>query len=121
MSGLSIPRLKDGLELATCVVQDARSGDVLMVAWADQAALEATVRTGLAHFHSRSRDALWLKGGTSGNTMAVESMTSDCDGDTILMRVHPAGPACHTGSGDLLWPTPVRRAAERAGRAGGGV
>ena len=98
MSELSVPRLKDGLELATCVVQDAQSGDVLMVAWADQAALEATARTGLAHFHSRSRHALWLKGGTSGNTMAVESMTSDCDGDTILMRVHPAGPACHTGA-----------------------
>ena len=75
-----------------------------MVAWADQAALEATVRTGLAHFHSRSRDALWLKGGTSGNTMAVESMTSDCDGDTILMRVHPAGPACHTGAETCFGP-----------------
>ena len=54
------------------MVQDSRSGDVLMVAWADRPALEATVRTGLAHFHSRSRDVLWLKGGTSGNTMAVE-------------------------------------------------
>jgi phosphoribosyl-ATP pyrophosphohydrolase/phosphoribosyl-AMP cyclohydrolase len=104
MNGLTIPRLKDGQELVTCVVQDAASGDVLMVAWADRAALEATVRTGLAHFHSRSRDSLWLKGESSGNTMAVESMTSDCDGDTILMRVRPNGPACHTGAETCFGP-----------------
>ena len=104
MSELSIPLLKDGEALVTCVVQDARSGDVLMVAWADQTALEATVRTGLAHFHSRSRDSLWLKGETSGNTMTVESITSDCDGDTILMRVRPSGPACHTGSETCFGP-----------------
>ena len=104
VSDLSIPRLKPGSELVTCVVQDGRSGDVLMVAWADRPALEATVRTGLAHFHSRSRDSLWLKGETSGNTMVVESMTSDCDGDTILMRVRPNGPACHTGSETCFGP-----------------
>jgi phosphoribosyl-AMP cyclohydrolase / phosphoribosyl-ATP pyrophosphohydrolase len=104
VSDLSIPRLKPGSELVTCVVQDSRSGDVLMVAWADRPALEATVRTGLAHFHSRSRDSLWLKGETSGNTMVVESMTSDCDGDTILMRVRPNGPACHTGSETCFGP-----------------
>ncbi len=81
-----------------CIVQDADSGDVLMLAWADDAALEATRRTGLAHFHSRSRDSLWLKGSTSGNTLAVQSITPDCDGDALLWRVRPAGPVCHTGS-----------------------
>jgi phosphoribosyl-AMP cyclohydrolase / phosphoribosyl-ATP pyrophosphohydrolase len=91
-------------DLITCVVQDAGSGDVLMVAWADQEALDATRRTGLAHFHSRSRDELWLKGGSSGNTMAVDSITPDCDGDTLLIRVRPAGPACHTGSDTCFGP-----------------
>ncbi len=75
-----------------------------MVAWADREALDATRRTGLAHFHSRSRDKLWLKGGSSGNTMAVDSITPDCDGDTLLIRVRPAGPACHTGSDTCFGP-----------------
>lgn len=91
-------------QLVTCVVQDAGSGDVLMVAWADQEALEATRRTGLAHFHSRSRDRLWQKGETSGNTMTVESMALDCDGDTLLMLVRPVGPACHTGEETCFGP-----------------
>ena len=91
-------------QLVTCVVQDAATGDVLMVAWADQEALEATRRTGLAHFHSRSRGRLWQKGETSGNTMAVESMALDCDGDTLLMLVRPAGPACHTGEETCFGP-----------------
>ena len=91
-------------DLVTCVVQDAASGDVLMVAWADQEALDATRATGLAHFHSRSRGRLWKKGETSGNTMAVESITADCDGDTLLMRVRPAGPACHTGQDTCFGP-----------------
>jgi len=91
-------------QLVTCVVQDAGSGDVLMVAWADQEALDATRETGLAHFHSRSRNRLWKKGESSGNTMALESITPDCDGDTLLMRVHPAGPACHTGEQTCFGP-----------------
>jgi phosphoribosyl-AMP cyclohydrolase / phosphoribosyl-ATP pyrophosphohydrolase len=93
--------------LLPCVVQDAGSGDVLMVAWVDDEALEATRRTGLAHFHSRSRDQLWQKGATSGNTMAVESIAADCDRDTLLMRVHPAGPACHTGEETCFGPRTV--------------
>jgi phosphoribosyl-ATP pyrophosphohydrolase/phosphoribosyl-AMP cyclohydrolase len=97
-------------ELVACVVQDADTGDVLMLAWDDEAALEATRRTGLAHFHSRSRDKLWLKGATSGNTMAVQSMTPDCDGDAILMRVRPAGPACHTGEDTCFGPRAPGRA-----------
>jgi phosphoribosyl-ATP pyrophosphohydrolase/phosphoribosyl-AMP cyclohydrolase len=84
----------DGLVAA--VVQDARDGRVLMVAWQDPEAIEATLRTGVAHFHSRSRDALWMKGETSGNTLAVEAMELDCDGDAVLIRARPAGPTCHT-------------------------
>ena len=80
-----------------------------MVAWADQEALDATRETGLAHFHSRSRDRLWKKGESSGNTMAVESITPDCDGDTLLMRVHPAGPGLPHRRADLLRAATVRR------------
>jgi phosphoribosyl-ATP pyrophosphohydrolase/phosphoribosyl-AMP cyclohydrolase len=99
-------------QLVTCVVQDAVTGDVLMVAWADQEALDATRNTGLAHFHSRSRGRLWKKGETSGNTMTVESISVDCDGDTLLMRVRPSGPACHTGDETCFGP---RRADTRLG------
>ena len=102
--------MSEANDLVACVVQDAGTGDVLMLAWADEAALEATRRTGLAHFHSRSRGKLWLKGATSGNTMAVESMTPDCDGDAILMRVRPAGPACHTGEDTCFGPRAPGRA-----------
>ena len=96
-------------DLVACIVQDADSGDVLMLAWADDEALEATRRTGLAHFHSRSRDALWLKGATSGNTMAVQSISEDCDGDALLLKVRPAGPACHTGADTCFGPRAGRR------------
>jgi phosphoribosyl-ATP pyrophosphohydrolase/phosphoribosyl-AMP cyclohydrolase len=90
--------------LVPCVVQDAASGEVLMLAHMDDEALTATRDTGLAHFHSRSRDELWLKGATSGNTMAVESLAFDCDADTVLLRVTPAGPACHTGEETCFGP-----------------
>ena len=89
--------LPDG-QLIPCVVQDDDSGEVLMLAWMDDEALQATRSTGLAHFHSRSRDQLWQKGATSGNHLAVEAVRVDCDGDTLLVEVSPAGPACHTGS-----------------------
>ena len=84
--------------LIPAVVQDRGSGDVLMVAYTNAEALALTARTGQAHFWSRSRKALWRKGETSGNTLAVASMHADCDGDAVLMVVDPAGPACHTGS-----------------------
>jgi phosphoribosyl-ATP pyrophosphohydrolase/phosphoribosyl-AMP cyclohydrolase len=84
-------------ELRPVVVQDAEDGTVLMIAWANDAALEATHRTGHAHFWSRSRSSLWRKGETSGNVMRIASVAEDCDGDALLYRVHPAGPACHTG------------------------
>jgi phosphoribosyl-ATP pyrophosphohydrolase/phosphoribosyl-AMP cyclohydrolase len=88
----------DARGLVPAVVQDARTGEVLMVAWQNQAALAQTLSTGKATFFSRSRDALWVKGETSGNTQAVRSVATDCDSDTILLRVDPAGPACHTGA-----------------------
>ena len=83
--------------LLPAVVQDASSGAVLMVAWMNQEAFALTRATGLAHFWSRSRRALWKKGETSGNTLAVRELRLDCDGDTLLVRVVAAGPACHTG------------------------
>ncbi len=83
--------------LVTVVTQDARSGQVLMVAHADREALEHTLATGEMHYRSRSR-GLWHKGATSGNVQRVVSLTPDCDADAILARVIPAGPACHTGA-----------------------
>ena len=88
----------DDRGLVPGVVQDAGTGRVLMVAYLNAGAVEATERTGEAHFWSRSRDELWHKGSTSGSTMAVRSMRSDCDGDALLLEVEPAGPACHTGA-----------------------
>lgn len=83
--------------LVPLVAQDADSGEVLMLGWADREALDATLGTGLVHFHSRRRAALWRKGETSGNTLALVSLHADCDRDALLARVRPAGPTCHTG------------------------
>ena len=83
--------------LVTTVVQDATTGQVLMVAWMNAEALLLTQQTHEAHFWSRSRGKLWFKGETSGNTMQVQEIKIDCDADTLLLRVLPAGPACHTG------------------------
>ncbi len=83
--------------LIPAVAQDASSGQVLMVAWMDRTALERTIATGEAHFWSRSRRSLWHKGETSGSVLAVREIFVDCDGDTLLLKVDPAGPACHTG------------------------
>lgn len=90
--------------LVTVVAQDVASGAVLMVAWADQEALEKTLETGIAHFWSRSRQRLWRKGETSGNELDVVEVLKDCDGDTLLLRVRPKGPACHTGSRSCFEP-----------------
>jgi phosphoribosyl-AMP cyclohydrolase len=79
-------------------VQDASTGEVLMVAFMDREALAATRHTGLAHFHSRSRGRLWKKGETSGHVLRVERILVDCDQDAIVLKVTPAGPACHTGA-----------------------
>ena len=85
-----------------------------MLAWMDDEALRRTKETGEAHFWSRSRRQLWHKGETSGNTLAVEELRDDCDGDAILLRVRPAGPACHTGSLSCFAPWLWRRVAARA-------
>jgi phosphoribosyl-ATP pyrophosphohydrolase/phosphoribosyl-AMP cyclohydrolase len=83
--------------LVTVVTQHASTGQVLMVAFASREALERTLASGEMHYHSRSR-GLWHKGGASGHTQRVVSLVADCDGDTVLARVIPAGPACHTGA-----------------------
>jgi phosphoribosyl-ATP pyrophosphohydrolase/phosphoribosyl-AMP cyclohydrolase len=83
--------------LAPCVIQDWASGEVLTLAYMNAEALAKTRETGELHLWSRSRDELWHKGATSGNTQAVKALRLDCDGDAILALVEPAGPACHTG------------------------
>lgn len=88
----------DAQGLLTAVVVDATDRHVLMVAFMDREALAATRRSGLAHFHSRSRAKLWMKGETSGNTLVVEEILVDCDQDALVLRCRPAGPACHTGA-----------------------
>jgi phosphoribosyl-ATP pyrophosphohydrolase/phosphoribosyl-AMP cyclohydrolase len=84
--------------LVPVVAQERRSGDVLMVAYADREALERTLSTGLAHYYSRSRKAPWRKGESSGHEQRVAEIRLDCDGDTVLYRVEQTGPACHTGA-----------------------
>jgi phosphoribosyl-ATP pyrophosphohydrolase/phosphoribosyl-AMP cyclohydrolase len=83
--------------LVPCVVQDWHSGEVLMLAYMNEEALKCTRATGELHLWSRSRGELWHKGATSGNTQTVKALRIDCDGDTLLALVEPAGPACHTG------------------------
>lgn len=83
--------------LIPAVVQDARTKAVLMVAWMNAEAVRLTWETGEAHFWSRSRRELWHKGATSGNVQRVREVRVDCDADTLLLLVEPAGPACHTG------------------------
>jgi phosphoribosyl-ATP pyrophosphohydrolase/phosphoribosyl-AMP cyclohydrolase len=104
-------------ELRAAIVQDAASGRVLMLAWMDAEAERLTRETGDAWFWSRSRQELWRKGETSGNVLRVVELHDDCDGDALLVRVEPAGPACHTGSVSCfapeLWRTVVERVRER--------
>jgi phosphoribosyl-ATP pyrophosphohydrolase/phosphoribosyl-AMP cyclohydrolase len=83
--------------LVPCVVQDWNSGEVLMLAYMNETALARTRETGELHLYSRSREELWHKGATSGNVQIVRALRADCDGDTVLALVEPAGPACHTG------------------------
>ncbi len=83
--------------LVPCVVQDWRTGEVLTLAYMNREALERTRETGQTHFFSRSRQELWHKGATSGNVQNVRALRYDCDEDSLLALVEPAGPACHTG------------------------
>ncbi|MBL9015062.1 MAG: bifunctional phosphoribosyl-AMP cyclohydrolase/phosphoribosyl-ATP diphosphatase HisIE [Myxococcales bacterium] len=95
----------DDKGLVPCVVQDAESGAILMVAWMNAEALRLTRETGTVTFWSRSRQALWKKGETSGNTLSLVELRVDCDGDTLLALVRPAGPACHTGATSCFFTT----------------
>lgn len=88
----------DAQGLVPAVVQDTETGQLLMVAWMNADALEATRRSGLTHFWSRSRNALWRKGETSGHAQHVDGVYVDCDRDTLLVQVHQDGVACHTGA-----------------------
>src|SRR5918996_863702 len=98
MEMIAIENLKfDANGLIPAVVQDADTNQVLMLAYMNAESLRLTLETAETHFWSRSRQELWHKGATSGNIQKVIEATVDCDADTLLIRVHPAGPACHTG------------------------
>jgi phosphoribosyl-ATP pyrophosphohydrolase/phosphoribosyl-AMP cyclohydrolase len=98
----------DANGLVPVIAQEARTGMVRMVAWANREALELTAQTKAAHFWSRSRKALWRKGESSGHTLAVREVRIDCDGDVVLYLVEPVGPSCHTGATSCFY----RRAGE---------
>lgn len=97
-AGLQLNPKYDSNGLITAVVTDDSSGDVLMVAFMNAEALHQTRETGIAHFYSRSRQALWKKGETSGNILNVVEMRIDCDQDALWIKAKPAGPTCHTGA-----------------------
>ncbi len=95
----------DDKGLLTAVAQDSQTKQVLMVAMMNADALKRTLDSGLAHFWSRSRQALWCKGETSGNFLDVKEVRIDCDGDAVLLLVEPRGPACHTGNASCFYRT----------------
>jgi phosphoribosyl-AMP cyclohydrolase len=98
LSSAVLSLLKNPENLLSAIVQDADTGEVLMLAWMNQEALALTIETGMATYWSRSRNEIWVKGATSGNSQSVRSMTLDCDGDAILLQVDQIGGACHTGA-----------------------
>lgn len=108
----------DGDGLIPAVVQETETGEVLMVAWMDREALAKTLESGLAHFWSRSRRALWRKGETSGHTQHVDGLYADCDRDTLLVQAHQDGVACHTGARSCFFTRLEGGAAPRASGAG---
>lgn len=91
--------------LAPAIVQDAATGEVLMLAWVDAEAVRRTLETKTTWFWSRSRSEYWNKGATSGNTQKLVELRYDCDADALLMRVEPQGPACHTGERSCFYRT----------------
>ena len=110
----------DARGLIPAVVQETETGEVLMVAWMDRAALEATRTIGLGHYWSRSRQELWQKGETSGHAQHVDAIYADCDRDTLLLQVHQDGVACHTGARTCFFTRLSDAGSERpdAGSAG---
>lgn len=95
----------DDSGVAPVVMQDAATGEVLTLAYANREAVERTLQSGEAHFYSRSRQSLWRKGETSGNTQHVTEVRLDCDSDALLYKVRPQGPACHTGERSCFYTT----------------
>lgn len=91
--------------LLPCIVQDVRTGEVLMMAYMNQESYEHTCRTGRMTYYSRSRQCLWIKGDTSGHYQYVQSLSADCDWDTLLAKVEQVGAACHTGSYSCFFRT----------------
>jgi len=108
----------DSNGLIPVIVQDRMSGDILMIAYANEEALAKTAETGIAHFWSRSRGKLWMKGETSGNTLQVVEVRTDCDRDVLVLGADPTGPACHTGTrtcfgNDAMTPSGILAEIER--------
>lgn len=104
--------------LIPAIVQDAINGRVLMMAWMNAESLQLTLESGEAWFWSRSRSELWRKGATSGNVLRVRELRADCDGDTLLLRAEPAGPACHTGKESCFFTPLTTASQEETPRAG---
>ena len=103
---MELPELKyNEAGLIPCIVQDAETREVLMMAWMSAESLALTLERGETVFWSRSRQELWRKGATSGNTQKVVEIRYDCDADTLLALVNPAGPACHTGATSCFYRT----------------
>ncbi len=94
-------------ELIPAIIQNANTGEVLMLGYMNQEALEATLATKLVTFYSRSKQRLWVKGETSGNKLKLEAISVDCDGDSLLIQVSPAGPVCHLGSKSCFQQVPI--------------
>jgi phosphoribosyl-AMP cyclohydrolase / phosphoribosyl-ATP pyrophosphohydrolase len=103
--------------LVPVIAQDANTGAVLTLAYANREALQRTLESGEAHYYSRSRQELWRKGATSGNTQRVVEVRVDCDGDALLYRVEPRGPACHTGEKSCFFTTLAGDGIEAGGEA----
>ncbi len=97
-NSLDLDWQKNADGLLPAIIQDARTAEVLMLGFMNRVALQKTLETGFVNFYSRTKKRLWMKGETSGNTLSVQSVNTDCDRDTILIQAVPAGPTCHTGS-----------------------
>ena len=105
-------RLKEGIDLIPAIAQDVQTGEVLMLAYMNRQSLALTLATGKATYWSRSRSELWVKGATSGHTQEVVSISLDCDGDALLLKVNQVGAACHTGD-KTCFHNPLEISAER--------